>query len=202
MKEIIPATLTQQENYKLLIGSIIPRPVALVTTQSAQGIVNVAPFSFFNIVSSNPPVVSLSVQRKNGIEKDTARNLREQGEGVIHILDEENVFEANETAANLAPEESELSVAKLTLVPSSKVLTPGLQEAKVRFEVSVLERIDIKKEEMVTADFFLLQIENYVIAEEVYEDGKINPHKLAPVSRLAGQDYSKLGEIFSLARPK
>ena len=187
MKEIIPATLTQQENYKLLIGSIIPRPVALVTTQSAQGIVNVAPFSFFNIVSSNPPVVSLSVQRKNGIEKDT---------------DEENVFEANETAANLAPEESELSVAKLTLVPSSKVLTPGLQEAKVRFEVSVLERIDIKKEEMVTADLFLLQIENYVIAEEVYEDGKINPHKLAPVSRLAGQDYSKLGEIFSLARPK
>ena len=111
-------------------------------------------------------------------------------------------FEANETAANLAPEESELSVAKLTLVPSSKVLTPGLQEAKVRFEVSVLERIDIKKEEMVTADLFLLQIENYVIAEEVYEDGKINPHKLAPVSRLAGQDYSKLGEIFSLARPK
>ena len=86
MKEIIPATLTQQENYKLLIGSIIPRPVALVTTQSAQGIVNVAPFSFFNIVSSNPPVVSLSVQRKNGIEKDTARNLREQGEGVSHIL--------------------------------------------------------------------------------------------------------------------
>lgn len=202
MREIAPENLTQQENYKLLIGSVIPRPVAIVTTKSKEGSINIAPFSFFNIVSSNPPVLSLAVQRKGGSKKDTARYLLEQGEAVIHILDEANVFEANQTAANLPPNESELSVANFQLVPSSRVSVPGLKEAKVRFEVSLLEKVDIKQGDEITADFFLLQVENYVIANQIYEDGKINPHQLAPVSRLAGQDYSKLGEIFSLQRPQ
>lgn len=202
MREIAPEELTQQENYKLLIGSVIPRPVAIVTTKSQEGTINVAPFSFFNIVSSNPPVLSLSVQRKEGVEKDTARHLIAGKEAVIHILDEDNVLEANQTAANLAPHESELSVADFQLVPSKRVSVPGLKEAKVRFEVSLLEKIEIKQDEVITADFFLLQVENYVISNQIYESGKINPHRLAPVSRLAGQDYSKLGEIFSLERPK
>lgn len=201
MRVLPSSELTQIENYKLLIGSIIPRPVALVTTQSAAGIVNIAPFSFFNIVSSDPAIVSIAVQRKNGQEKDTARNLRESGEGVIHILDEDNVEEANQTAANLAPNESELTVANFELVASKGIQTPALKEAKIRLEVTVHEHVTIKKDEKITADFFLLKVENYVISEEVYEDGKINPHKLAAVSRLAGHDYSKLGEIFTIARP-
>lgn len=201
MKVLSSNQLTQQENYKLLIGSIIPRPVAVVTSESSEGALNIAPFSFFNIVSSDPAMVSISFQRKNGQEKDTARNLREKGEGVIHILDEVNVVEANQTAATLAPHESELTVANFTLVPSKSVKTPALKEAKVRFEVTVHEQIEIKKGESVTADLFILHIENYVIDEDVYEEGKINPHKLAPVSRLAGHDYSKLGEIFTITRP-
>lgn len=201
MKVISSTQLTQQENYKLLIGSIIPRPVAVVTSESSEGALNIAPFSFFNIVSSAPAMVSISFQRKNGQEKDTARNLREKGEGVIHILDEANVVEANQTAATLGPHESELTVADFTLVPSKSVKTPALKEAKVRFEVTVHQQIEIKKGETVTADLFILNIENYVIDEEVYEEGKINPRKLAPVSRLAGHDYSKLGEIFTIIRP-
>ncbi|GGI66226.1 flavin reductase family protein [Enterococcus alcedinis] len=193
--------LTQRENYKLLIGSIIPRPVALVTTESSTGVLNIAPFSFFNIVSSDPAIVSIAIQRKNGEEKDTARNFREKGQGVIHILDEENVHEANQTAAALEPHESELSVADFEVVPSESVQTPALKEAKIRLEVTVHDRIEIKKEQQVTADLFLLKVEKYVIAESVYEEGKIDPEKLAPISRLAGHDYSKLGEIFTLIRP-
>ena len=75
MHYLDPKDLTQRENYKLLIGSIIPRPVAVVSTQSADGIVNIAPFSFFNIVSSEPVILSLAIQRKEGELKDTARNL-------------------------------------------------------------------------------------------------------------------------------
>lgn len=86
-----PQNLTQRENYKLLIGSIIPRPVAIVTTRSAEGTVNIAPFSFFSIVSSEPAIVSIAVQRKKGTMKDTARNLLTTKEGVIHILDRSNV---------------------------------------------------------------------------------------------------------------
>lgn len=193
--------LTQRENYKLLIGSIIPRPVALVTTESSTGILNIAPFSFFNIVSSDPAIVSIAIQRKNGEEKDTARNFREKGQGVIHILDEENVHEANQTAAALEPHESELSVADFEVVPSESIQTPALKEAKIRLEVTVHDRIEIKKAQQVTADLFLLKVKKYVIAESVYEEGKIDPEKLAPISRLAGHDYSKLGEIFTLIRP-
>lgn len=193
--------LTQRENYKLLIGSIIPRPVALVTTESSTGVLNIAPFSFFNIVSSDPAIVSIAIQRKNGEEKDTARNFREKGQGVIHILDEENVHEANQTAATLEPHESELSVADFEVVPSESIQTPALKESKIRLEVTVHDRIEIKKEQQVTADLFLLKVEKYVIAESVYEEGKIDPEKLAPISRLAGHDYSKLGEIFTLIRP-
>lgn len=193
--------LTQRENYKLLIGSIIPRPVALVTTESSTGVLNIAPFSFFNIVSSDPAIVSIAIQRKNGEEKDTARNFREKGQGVIHILDEENVHEANQTAAALEPHESELSVADFEVVPSESVQTPALKEAKIRLEVTVHDRIEIKREQQVTADLFLLKVKKYVIAESVYEEGKIDPEKLAPISRLAGHDYSKLGEIFTLIRP-
>ena len=193
--------LTQRENYKLLIGSIIPRPVALVTTESSTGVLNIAPFSFFNIVSSDPAIVSIAIQRKNGEEKDTARNFREKGQGVIHILDEENVHEANQTAAALEPHESELSVADFEVVPSESIQTPALKEAKIRLEVTVHDRIEIKKAQQVTADLFLLKVEKYVIAESVYEEGKIDPEKLAPISRLAGHDYSKLGKIFTLIRP-
>lgn len=193
--------LTQRENYKLLIGSIIPRPVALVTTESSRGVLNIAPFSFFNIVSSDPAIVSIAIQRKNGEEKDTARNFREKGQGVIHILDEDNVHEANQTAAALEPHESELSVADFEVVPSESIQTPALKEAKIRLEVTVHDRIEIKKEQQVTADLFLLKVEKYVIAESIYEEGKIDPGKLAPISRLAGHDYSKLGEIFTLIRP-
>ncbi|MHC5269586.1 flavin reductase family protein [Enterococcus sp. LJL98] len=201
MLEILPEKITPQENYKLLIGSIIPRPVAIVTTQSPTGHVNIAPFSFFTIVSSDPPVLSLAVQRKQGVAKDTARHLKQQKEAVVHLLDEENVLEANQTAANLAPTESELSVANFHLVPSRQVAVPGLKEAKVRLEVTLLEAIEVQGATGVSADLFLLKVENYVIANQIYEAGKINPKSLAPVSRLAGQSYSKLGEIFDLARP-
>lgn len=118
MFERSPSELTERENYKLLIGSVIPRPVAVVTTKSAKDIVNIAPFSYFNIVSSNRPILSLAIQRKQDAVKDTAKNILETREAVIHILDEDNVEEVNKTAANLPNEESELYLTDLTLTDS------------------------------------------------------------------------------------
>ena len=109
MKVLRPEQLTQKENYKLLIGSVIPRPIAVVTTQSEDGILNIAPVSFFNVVSSEPPILSIAVQRVNGESKDTARNILEQKEAVVHIVDTENVENTNETAALLNRNESFLS---------------------------------------------------------------------------------------------
>src|SRR3954454_23750679 len=98
---IDPALMSERENYKFLIGSIIPRPIAFVTTLSKDGVLNGAPFSYFNIVSSNPPMISLSIQRSSGTQKDTARNINLLKQFEVHIVDEQNVEKINKTAASL-----------------------------------------------------------------------------------------------------
>lgn len=201
MHYLDPKDLTQRENYKLLIGSIIPRPVAVVSTQSADGIVNIAPFSFFNIVSSEPVILSLAIQRKEGELKDTARNLLATKEAVVHILDQTNVQEANKTAALLPTDQSELTVSEFTTTTSKTIAVPGLNEASVRLETILHQHVPIKKDQQTTADLLLLEVVGYQIAEDVYQDGKIDPRALQAVSRLAGNSYATIGEIFDIKRP-
>ncbi|MGF1930108.1 flavin reductase family protein [Enterococcus casseliflavus] len=201
MHYLDPKDLTQRENYKLLIGSIIPRPVAVVSTQSTDGIVNIAPFSFFNIVSSEPVILSLAIQRKEGELKDTARNLLATKEAVVHILDQTNVQEANKTAALLPADQSELTVSGFTTTASKTIAVPGLNEASVRLETILHQHIPIKKDQQITADLLLLEVVGYQVAEDVYQDGKIDPRALQAVSRLAGNSYATIGEIFDIKRP-
>ncbi|MFZ4851576.1 flavin reductase family protein [Enterococcus entomosocium] len=201
MHYLDPKNLTQRENYKLLIGSIIPRPVAVVSTQSADGIVNIAPFSFFNIVSSEPVILSLAIQRKEGELKDTARNLLATKEAVVHILDQTNVQEANKTAALLPADQSELTVSGFTTTTSKTIVVPGLKEVNVRLETILHQHVPIKKDQQTTADLLLLEVVGYQIAEDVYQDGKIDPRALQAVSRLAGNSYATIGEIFDIKRP-
>lgn len=201
MHYLDPKDLTQRENYKLLIGSIIPRPVAVVSTQSPDGIVNIAPFSFFNIVSSEPVILSLAIQRKEGELKDTARNLLATKEAVVHILDQTNVQEANKTAALLPADQSELTVSGFTTTTSKTIAVPGLKEANVRLETILHQHVPIKKDQQTTADLLLLEVVGYQIAEDVYQDGKIDPRALQAVSLLAGNSYATIGEIFDIKRP-
>lgn len=199
MISIDPVTLTERENYKFLIGSIIPRPVAFVTTVSEDGILNGAPFSYFNIVSSNPPMISLSIQRKDGQHKDTARNILQSKEFVVHIVDEENVGQINETAASLPPEQSEVELANLTPIDSVKVTTPGVKEAKIRMECVLEHALELGEQ---STDFIIGKVVQFHIKEELYSKGRIDQTGLAAVSRLAGNDYAKIGEVFTIERPK
>lgn len=191
-----PNEQTERENYKLLIGSVIPRPIAFVTSVASDGTVNAAPFSYFNAISSKPPMLTVSVQRKSGDSKDTARNIREKKEFVVHIVDEENVVEVNKTAASLPPDESEIDLTDFTLIDSEAVSIPAVKQSKVRFEC-VLEQIV----ELGETDLIIGKIIRFHIDEAIYQDGRIDPETLKPVSRLAGTNYAKLGEIFSLKRP-
>ncbi|WP_074510930.1 flavin reductase family protein [Planococcus glaciei] len=201
MMAIDPKQNTERENYKLLIGSIIPRPIAFVTTQSEAGIVNGAPFSYFNIVSSNPPMVSLSIQRPKGELKDTARNIYGNGEFVVHIVDNENVAKINETAASLPPSESEVESANLTLIPSTAISVPGINESKVRMECRLVQAIPLGEGES-GSDLFIGEVVRFHVEEAIYENGRIDPRGLDAVSRLAGANYAAIGEIFSMERPK
>jgi flavin reductase (DIM6/NTAB) family NADH-FMN oxidoreductase RutF len=199
---IDPATLSERENYKFLIGSIIPRPIAFVTTISKEGIINGAPFSYFNIVSSNPPMISLSIQRREGQQKDTARNIIESKEFVIHIVDEQNVEKINQTAASLPSDQSEVELANLTPVDSVKIAVPGVKEAKIRMECTLEHSLELGGVDSPGCDHIIGRIVQFHIENDIYEKGRIDPRGLAAVSRLAGTNYAKIGELFSIERPK
>ncbi|RSK55204.1 flavin reductase family protein [Bacillus canaveralius] len=203
MLSIDPNTLEEKENYKFLTGSIIPRPIAFVTSVSKEGVLNGAPFSYFNIVASSPPLISLSIQRKQGVRKDTARNIIQNREFVVHITDEENVERINITAASLPAAESEISLARLTPAESNKISVPGIKEAKIRFECVLEDFLELGGTKGEPAcDLLIGRVVQYHIENDLYEQGRINQDMLAAVSRLAGNDYATIGKVFSIKRPK
>ncbi|HLR64001.1 MAG TPA: flavin reductase family protein [Pseudogracilibacillus sp.] len=202
MLNIDPNDQTERENYKLMTGTIIPRPIAFVTSVNNEGVINGAPFSYFNIVTADPPMISLSIQRKDGQQKDTVDNILQTKEFVIHIVDEHNVEEINKSAANLAREESELDKMNVQVVNSKAVKVPGIKEAKVRFECQLEKHIPLGDKE-VTTDLIIGRILQYHIDPSIYaDDGKIKMDQLKAVSRLAGNNYAKVGEHFTLVRPQ
>lgn len=199
------ADLSQKENYKFLTGSIIPRPIAFVTMLAEDGVtVNAAPFSFFNVVSSDPAIVSISVQRADGEQKDTARNATFTKELNIHIVSESFVGEMNKTAARLAPDVSEIEKTSLHLEQVPGMKTPKISEANIVLTSKLEQIIPIKNDAgEVVSDLILARILTYDFADEVFdsEHHYILPEKLAPVARLAGNDYTKLSDIFRIERP-
>jgi flavin reductase (DIM6/NTAB) family NADH-FMN oxidoreductase RutF len=202
MIHIDPAAGSVQDNYKLLIGSILPRPIALVTTLSDEGVLNAAPFSFFNIVSANPPMVAVSVQRKDGELKDTAKHAMNRGQFVVHIADESYIATINETAAPVASEVSEVELAGLTPIASSTIDVPGVQEARIRMECVLENAIPLGGQSGEPACELLIgRVTAFHVAEELYHEGRIDASKLRPVGRMAGNDYAKLGDTFTLIRP-
>lgn len=201
MISIDPKNNSERDNYKLMIGSIIPRPIAFVTTQSKEGVLNGAPFSYFNIVSSNPPMISLSVARNEGNLKDTARNIYDNQQFVVHIVDDQNLERVNATAATLPPSESEIELVQFTPVESSQVEVPGVKESKIRMECALMQAVPLGEGE-VTGDLFIAKILQFHIDESIYENGRIDPRGLNAISRLAGWDYATIGDITTIERPK
>lgn len=189
---------------KLLIGGIIPRPVALILTQSQDGVINLAPFSYFNIVSYDPPVLSVAIQRDDsGNYKDTARHLRSKKQASVHIVSRSLLSGANEAAAPLGPRESELKRTNFTLRNSQNISIPSVAEALITYECELLEQVPIEKSGQKTADLFLLSVVSTSVSESVFDENKeyIIPRKLDPISRLAGNDYADLGDIWTTPRP-
>ncbi|BBN97665.1 flavin reductase family protein [Sporolactobacillus terrae] len=200
MLSIDPSSRTERENYKLLIGTVIPRPIAFVTTLSDRNVINGAPFSYFNLVATDPPMLSIAVQRSGGARKDTARNSLARKQFVVHVVDEQNVLQINQTAARLSPSQSEIEAAALTPVTSSKIAVPGIKEAKVRFECVLEQAIELGGARP-TCDLIIGRVVHYHIQDDLYDHGRIDARKLAAVSRLAGVNYAKLGDFFSIDRP-
>ncbi|QCT75833.1 flavin reductase family protein [Macrococcoides canis] len=201
MMHIDPTQQKERDNYKLMIGSIIPRPIAFITSQSEEGVVNAAPFSYFNIVTSNPPMISVSIQRKDGVQKDTARNILQGESFVVHIVSKSFVEEMNKTAAVLPPNESEIDLTTLTLEDSKVVPVPTIKEAKVAMECVLEHHVTLGKDNQ-AVDHIIGKIVNFNIDDTLVDNFRIDAQQLEPISRLAGQNYSELGRIFELERPQ
>ena len=197
--------LSKKQEYKFLTGSVVPRPIAWITSLNEEdAIVNAAPFSFFSVASNQIPLLSVSILRTNENAKDTAQNIINQKEAVIHIVNHDLTKEMNETSAPMAPNESEMDRTGLTLIDSQSVKVPGIKEALIRFETTLYQHIPVKDEQgKVITDLFLLKVSDYHFDESVFDSEReyILPDKLYPIARLAGMEYSTIGEIFSLARP-
>lgn len=198
--------LSTKQNYKFLTGSVIPRPIAWITTMDQETkVVNAAPFSYFNVVAKDIPLVSLSINRSAGEMKDTAHNLLQQNEGVIHLVNDEVLAEMNQSAASLSAHESEIENSSLTMQDSIAVSVLAIQDAPIRFEVRLHQYIPVKDHsDRIISDLFILEVLNYHFSENIFDQEKeyIDPSAFDPVARLAGNSYSHITDLLDIERPK
>jgi len=137
-------TIAAQDRYKLLVATVGPRPIAWAVTQDAKGVVNAAPFSFFNCVSGEPPLVIIGIGgRKPGDAKDTGNNIRETGQFVVNLVSDANAQAMNVTAIDFPPGVDEIKEAGLTTAPSVKIKPPRIAESPVAFECERFMNIDL-----------------------------------------------------------
>jgi flavin reductase (DIM6/NTAB) family NADH-FMN oxidoreductase RutF len=195
--------LPAQDAYRLLIGAIVPRPIAWVSTISASGITNLAPFSFFNGVCSNPPAVLFCpVTPADREAKDTLRNIRETRQFVVNIVTESNVAQANQTSAPYPPDVSEFTAVGLTPLPSVAVRPPRVAESPIQFECELMQIVQVGEPRPGSGNIVIGRLVYAHIAEEAWDANRhIDIHKIKPVSRLAGNDYAPVHDIFTLKRP-
>ncbi|WP_456437272.1 flavin reductase family protein [Desulfurobacterium sp.] len=190
MKVVDVSKGKQKEISKLIFNTVVPRPIAWITTVSADGIVNLAPFSFYNAITTKPPLLFVSIgKRKDGTEKDTVRNIKETGEFVINVVTETFLEEMVKTGENLPPEESEVEKFNIETVPSTKVKPPIVKGVPAAFECTLKEILEIGDTPM-----------NVVIGEVVaihYIEEIINSSK-GIVGRLGGKRYTVISDEVEL----
>lgn len=197
-----PEDLSIKDNYKLIIGSVLPRPIALVSTLSADGIPNLAPFSFFTGITSKPPTIGFApaLKGREAEKKDTLANVESAREFVVNVVTEDISAQMVKTASEVAPDVDEFEVAGLTAVESVIVKPPCVKESPVNLECKLYDVVYIGDGSAGSGAFVIGEIVAYHIADDLYEDGKIDTALLKPVARLAGQDYTTLGRCFTLDR--
>ena len=199
--EFDPQNLEQSAIYKLLTGAVIPRPIGWISSISEDGILNLAPFSFFNAVGDDPPHVMFSTVRGNDTNKDTLNNVLATKQFVVNMVTEELVEQMNMTSQPIPSNQSEFDVANLTPIASIKIKPPRVKESPITMECELVHHYTLENHKTGGATIIIGRIVMFHVDESVLLDNyKINLETYKPVARLAGSNYSKLGEIFSIKR--
>ncbi len=179
-----------KNNYKFLIGSILPRPIAVISTLNEDGSNNVAPFSFFTAVSASPMIIAFSpmIKSSNGQMKDTPRNIFREKEFVVNFVSESIVDKINLTSKELAYGEDEFLISGLTPLESEVIKARRIKESPIHFECVYRDHLSYGDEpgcgQIITGE-----VKKVHISEELYDEGRINTDKFSPVGRGAGNDW-------------
>ena len=196
--ELDPATMDAHERYRLMISCVVPRPIAWVSTQAADGTANLAPFSFFGAFSTRPPTIAVAPGQRKGGPKDTLANIQSTGEFVVAIPTEATAEAMVQTSADYAPEVSEFEAAGLTPRPASVVAPPLVGESPVNLECRCDQVIRIGDySHVVLGEVVRFHIDDAVLAE----DGVVDPRKLRAIGRLGAQWYCRTTDLFEIPRP-
>ena len=196
-----PSELEHSAVYKLLTGSVIPRPIGWISTVDQNGINNLAPFSYFNAVGEDPPHVMFSTVRGNDTNKDTLNNVLSNGQFVVNMVTEELAEPMNTTSQSVASFIDEFELANLTPIPSVKIKPMRVKESPITFECELVHYYFLENHKHGGACIIIGRIVMMHFADNVLLDNfKINLETYKPIARLAGSNYAKLGELFSIKR--
>ncbi len=198
-----PAVSSIHEIERLLVGVILPRPIAFVSTISADGILNLAPFSFFTAVCPKPPVICFcnSIRSRDGSKKDTLRNVEATGEFVVNIVSEDIATQMVACSGDYPPDVSEFDVSGLTPIPSDLVKPPRVKESRVQMECRLLQVVTVSNEPG-GGSLVMGQVLRFHVDDGIVENGIVDPDKLRAIGRMGGITYVRTTDRFSLARPK
>jgi flavin reductase (DIM6/NTAB) family NADH-FMN oxidoreductase RutF len=197
-----PANHSTGDIYKLMIGSIVPRPIALVSSVDEANVRNLAPFSYFTACSANPPVVVFCPMLRPlpPMAKDTLRNVMATREFVVNIVSEEFVERMNATAAQVGPEVDEFELSGLTPLASELIKPARVAESHVHMECRLLQVVHVS-EQPGGGSVVLGEVLRFHVSEDYIEDFRIDPDKLRAVGRMAGSTYARTTDRFELQRP-
>ncbi|MCZ6691980.1 MAG: flavin reductase family protein [Planctomycetota bacterium] len=197
--KIDPSQLGPKENYLLLISAIVPRPIAFVSTQGRGGALNLAPFSFFMGVSTDPPTVAISVGRRKGEKKDTSQNIADTGEFVVNVVDESVAKRMVQSSGDFPPDVDEFAITGLTPAPSERVRPPRVAECKVSLECREVLTVLVgrKKQSLILGQILMIHVDDAIL-----DGGVIDTSKLRPIGRLGGSNYSRTRDIIEMLRPQ
>ena len=193
--------LTVQENYRHLVGGIIPRPIAWISTVSATGVTNLAPYSFFTVASCNPPVLLYTqITPRSGKNKDTLANILATKSCVINIVSAPLLEKMNATCASFSSEISEFSAVGIESCVSQFVAAPAVAASKVRYECALREVIQVSSEPS-GGSVVLLNVLGIYVADDLLVQSDISHDILDAVGKLGGDGYTYTRETTALARP-
>jgi flavin reductase (DIM6/NTAB) family NADH-FMN oxidoreductase RutF len=193
--------LNPQARYRLLNGGVTPRPIAWISTRSAENVDNLAPYSFFTVASCNPPVLLYTqVTQRNAVDKDTLKNLMETGECVINIVNAVLLEKMNMTSASLAIDESEFNFANVESCASDKVLPRSVKESPVRYECTLRDTISIS-DLPAGGTVILLDVKSIYVQDDLYDNGMIDQVLVDSVGKMGGDHFSLTTEMVEINRP-